>query len=493
MRKQNHLYWFSIAIHALENTMSQPNVVLILADDMGYGDFGVFNDGKVKTPTLDRLVAESLCLSQHYSGSPVCSPARAALLTGRYPHRTGVLTPQEVMGLDRIALSEVTIADAFKQAGYSTGCFGKWHNGALDERYHPNARGFDDFTGFCGGWMDFYNWWLDTNGKRHQTDGRYITEVLTDAALDFIQRHKTDPFFLYVPYNAPHSPLQAPEETIQGYLDMGLSKSVSTIYAMIEEMDRGIERILDKLEAEGLAENTIVMMSSDNGPAFRHRPDQVEPGTPQVSTRHNCGFNGAKGSVYEGGIRVPMIVRWPAGLEAGREVKDLVHFTDWMPTLLSLCGADLPEGPALDGLDVTPILKGESPTEAPRRFWQLSPYAPPVGWCNAAMRDGPWKLVRPRLNIRFATPEGEELAKRYVELDIEHKYHPENITLLREPIPERIIPDPEAPELFNIDDDIREQNNVAKDHPDRVSRMLTELETWFEEVETERKALPPAW
>ena len=251
--------------------MTKPNIIFILADDMGYGDFGVFNDGKVKTPTLDQLVSQSLCLSQHYSGSPVCSPARAALLTGRYPHRTGTLTPQEAMGLDRISLREITIADAFKHGGYATGCVGKWHNGALDAHYHPNARGFDEFTGFCGGWMDFYNWWLDINGQRQKTDGRYITEVLTDAAVDFIHRHNNEPFFLYVPYNAPHSPLQAPLETIQPYIDMGLSKSVATIYAMIEEMDKGINRILEKLEQEGLTNNTIVMMSSDNGPARRRR------------------------------------------------------------------------------------------------------------------------------------------------------------------------------------------------------------------------------
>jgi arylsulfatase A len=131
--------------------MSKTNIIMIVADDMGYGDFGVFNDGKVKTPTLDRLVSESLCLSQHYAGSASCSPSRAALLTGRYSHRTGALVPNEVMGLDRISIRETTIADAFKSGGYATGCVGKWHNGALDARYHPNARGFDEFTGFCAG------------------------------------------------------------------------------------------------------------------------------------------------------------------------------------------------------------------------------------------------------------------------------------------------------------------------------------------------------
>ncbi|MBT3606267.1 MAG: sulfatase-like hydrolase/transferase, partial [Candidatus Latescibacteria bacterium] len=447
--------------------MVKPNVVLILADDMGYGDFGVFNDGKVKTPTLDRLVDESVCLTQHYSGSPVCSPARACLLTGRYPHRTGALTPQEMMGLDRIALREVTLADAFRQGGYHTGCFGKWHNGALDARFHPNARGFDEFVGFCGGWMDYYNWWLDINGQRQQGDGRYLTEVLTDAAVDFIHRRRDTPFFLYVPYNAPHSPLQAPDKTVQFYEDMGLSKSVATIYAMIEEMDNGIARILDTLEKEGLADNTIVMVSSDNGPALRHRPDQVSAGMSVESLRHNCGFKGAKGSVYEGGIRVPMILRWPDGLPRGQEITELIHFTDWLPTLLAMVGLERGDGPALDGHNVLPILRGESPDEAPRQFWQWSPYTPPIITSNAAMRDGAWKLVQPQLNIQFATEEGQALAQRYLEMDIQYKYEPDRVVLMQDPIPERIIPEAKAPELYDIATDPLEEHNVADQYPER--------------------------
>ena len=163
-----------------------PNIVLIVADDMGYGDFGLYSEGRVHTPALDALACNSLRLTQHYSGSPVCSPSRAALLTGRYPHRTGAITPQETLGNDRIALDEATIADSMRAAGYATGLVGKWHNGALDPKYHPNARGFDEFTGFRGGWMDYYNWWLDRNGSITSGDGRYLTEVLTEEAVSFI-------------------------------------------------------------------------------------------------------------------------------------------------------------------------------------------------------------------------------------------------------------------------------------------------------------------
>ena len=176
--------------------MSKPNIVLMVADDMGYGDFGVFNDGKVRTPTLDQLIAGGTCLSQHYAGSPVCSPSRAALLTGRYPIRTGGITPQEVLGYDRLALSEITIGDVFKSAGYATGMVGKWHNGALDPRFHPNARGFDEFAGFRGGWADYYRWRLDRNGSFEDSDGRYLTDVLTAEAVGFIRRHRSEPFFL---------------------------------------------------------------------------------------------------------------------------------------------------------------------------------------------------------------------------------------------------------------------------------------------------------
>ena len=226
----------------------RPNVILIVADDMGYGDFGVFNDGPARTPHLDALVGEGVCLTQHYAGAPACSPSRAALLTGRYPHRTGALTPMEVRGMDRIALDEVTIGDAYKHAGYATGLIGKWHNGALDDRYHPNARGFDEFLGFRGGWMDYFDWWVERNGRRETADGRYLTDVFTDEAVDFITRHRQDPFLLCMMYNAPHSPLQAPDETVQPYLDAGMSPGVAITYAMNEIMDRGVGRIAETLE-----------------------------------------------------------------------------------------------------------------------------------------------------------------------------------------------------------------------------------------------------
>ena len=196
---------------------SRPNIVVVVADDMGYGDLGLFNDGRSSTPHLNALAEEGVCLTQHYSASPVCAPARAGLLTGRYPHRTGAIDTLHGRGLDRIALSELTVADLFRSTGYRTGLIGKWHNGALDPRYHPNARGFDEFAGFSGGASDYYAYTLDLNGTEVEGDGRYLTDVLTEHALAFLRRHAHKPFFLVVAYNAPHFPMQAPETIVERY------------------------------------------------------------------------------------------------------------------------------------------------------------------------------------------------------------------------------------------------------------------------------------
>ncbi|MEE3234840.1 MAG: sulfatase-like hydrolase/transferase [Candidatus Latescibacterota bacterium] len=468
----------------------RPNVILIVADDMGYGDFGLFNDGPARTPCLDELATQGICLTQHYAGSPACSPSRAALLTGRYPHRTGALTPMEVRGMDRIALDEVTIGDMFKQSGYATGLIGKWHNGAFDKRYHPNARGFEEFFGFCGGWMDYFDWWLDRNGRRETADGRYLTDVFTEEAIDFITRHGNDSFLLSVMYNAPHTPLQAPDDAIQPYLDAGLSPGVAITYAMNEIMDRGVARIVETLDKLGLAENTILMFTSDNGPAFSlaGRPDQVPEGVSTDLRRYNCGFNGAKGSVYEGGVRVPMVMCWPGGLERCRQVDEMVHGVDWLPTLAALCGIKCLEGRSLDGRDASKVLYGES-NASPARFWQLNQFEP-VGWINAAMREGAWKLVRPHVAQRPKTEADERFMERYIELDIKYKYYPDEMTeLMSEPPPDLITSPPVEAELYNIDDDPLEKINLAISEPERTGRMLGELQAWFEDVEAERQRI----
>ena len=340
--------------------MKKPNIILMVADDMGYGDFGLYSEGRVHTPVLDDLASESLRLTQHYDGSAVCSPSRAALLTGRYPIRTGAITPQEVLGYDRIGLEETTIADSFKSSGYTTGMVGKWHNGALDPRFHPNARGFDEFIGFRGGWADYYKWNLDRNGSFEKSDGRYLTDVLADEAVGFISRHSNEQFFLMITWNAPHSPLQAPEYITQKYVDAGFELGIAVIYAMIEVMDSGIGKVRQALDSSGIADDTILMFTSDNGPAFTHREDQISSDMSVDGRRFNCGFAGAKSSVYEGGIRVPMIAKWANGLPMDKDINEQFVFTDWLPTLLSLVGAVHIGNKPLDGYDMTSVLRGET-------------------------------------------------------------------------------------------------------------------------------------
>jgi len=469
--------------------MKKPNIILMVADDMGYGDFGLYSEGRVHTPVLDDLASESLRLTQHYAGSAVCSPSRAALLTGRYPIRTGAITPQEVLGYDRIGLEETTIADSFKASGYSTGMVGKWHNGALDPRFHPNARGFDEFIGFRGGWADYYKWNLDRNGSFEKSDGRYLTDVLADEAVGFISRHSNEQFFLMITWNAPHSPLQAPEYITQKYVDAGFELGIAVIYAMIEVMDSGIGKVRQALDSSGIADDTILMFTSDNGPAFTHREDQISSDMSVDGRRFNCGFAGAKSSVYEGGIRVPMIAKWANGLPMDKDINEQFVFTDWLPTLLSLVGAGHIGNKPLDGYDMTSVLRGETTNFEPRRFWQWNHYSP-IGMTNAAIRDGSWKLVRPALNISYATDTDQSLSERYVEKDIEYKYYPENINeIFNWEEPERLIPDPPNPELYNIDSDPREEVNLADSNPEVARRLLIDLESWFEEVEKERLSL----
>ncbi len=473
--------------------MRKPNFVLIMADDMGYGDFGIFSEGRVQTPFLDSLIGESVCLSQNYTGSPVCSPSRAAMLTGRYPIRTGAVTPQEVLGYDRIALREVTLGDTFKANGYATGLIGKWHNGALDTRYHPNARGFDEFVGFRGGWADYWRYRLDRNGSFEESDGTYMTDVLTREAVDFIDRHSAEPFLLSVMYNAPHTPLHAPQDAVTKYIEAGFNVDVAIIYAMIEIMDRGVEQISDALRRNGLYEDTVFMFTCDNGPAFGVRWDHVPPGGTGDTTRFNCGLNGAKGSVLEGGVRVPMILRWPSGLDTGVENHQLTHFIDWMPTFIDMAKIrPLNSGRPFDGASVLPQLRGEDPPNAPRRFWQFSGYSP-IGTSNAAVRDGDWKLVRPALPLLPATSEDQRLADEYVLMDIAYKYEPERVPHIFDwPEPARIIDEPAHPQLFNLAADPLEMQDISDVHPERASKMLNDLENWFDEVEAERRTIPDA-
>ncbi len=460
--------------------MPGPNVVVILADDMGYGDFGAFNEGLTRTPHLDALAGESLCLTQGYAGSCVCAPSRAALLTGRYPHRTGAIDTREHRGTDRLGLQETTLAELLGRAGHATGMVGKWHLGELDERYLPQNRGFDEVCAFRGGWQDYWDWWVERNGDWAQGDGRYLTDLFTDEAVGFINRHAREPFLLYLGYNCPHTPLQCPEEDIAPFRDNSdLNEAVATLYGMIARMDAGIGRVLEALDRHGLREDTLVIFSSDNGPQFGSEIGDTH--------RFNCNFNGGKGNVYEGGIRVPLTMRWPDGGLAGGSFDGMAHFCDLLPTLMAVVGEEPPGDLALDGANILPALRGE-PCDIPdQRFWQWNRYTPLVT-CNAAMRDGDWKLVRPPIR------EAMQVNMRDREADHELRKRPGLLGPISDwPELERDIPAPDAPLLFNIADDPGETRDLAGKEPERVTRMIHGLEAWFDEVEAERLRNTGGW
>lgn len=465
---------------------SNPNIVFILVDDMGYGDFSAFNEGRSRTPTLDALMQESVCLTQHYTGSPVCNPSRAALLTGRYPHRTGSIDTLEWRGLERLALRERTLPQVLAEAGYVTGHVGKWHLGAFDPRYHPLRRGFDETVCFRGGMHDYWDWRIEWGMKPQRSDGRYMTDVWTQEAVEFIHRHQSEPFFLHVNYNAPHTPLQVPEHYLRRFdhLKDSTTWAVRAIYAMLVALDEGVARILHALKRHGLDENTLVVFSSDNGPQFGGEGEND-------ITRFNCQWNGAKGSTYEGGIRVPGIVRWPGGgISGGRTVDEMVHFTDYFPTLLAAAGLGdqvrSDGAPPVDGVDVLPLLQGENDEHCTRRFWQWNRYAP-VPSSNAAARDGDWKLVRPAIGETMTVPDIQHLHTSMYQTE----YFIENGIFRGDP--EREIPAPPPPELYNIADDPGEQNECSADHPEVVDRLSRQLDAWFEDVEADRTSITDEW
>lgn len=442
-------------------------IVQIVADDMGYGDLSCVNGKASNTPILDGLVDAGLSLSQHYSASPVCAPARAGLLTGRYPQRVGVIDTLETRGLDRLALGEKTMADVLSSHGWATGLVGKWHCGAIGGGYHPQSRGFAEFFGFRGGWQDYWDWNLEVGSSVLRADGRYLTDVFTDAAVDFIRRHRHEPFYLHLAYNAPHFPWQAPDAVTAPFRERGLSEGVALVYAMLEVMDAGIGRVLTALEDAGLSDSALVMFCSDNGPQLS--------GYDLDLRRFNGGLRGEKGAVFEGGIRVPAILRWPDGLPSAQTSTALMHFTDWAPTLLSGAGVNFDQR-ITDGAVRLAQLRGESRAEERPRFWQWSRYAPDPR-SNVAVRDGRWKLViPPRQGSLDVSPQDATD-------DEAHAAMPWTFTTIRTSTPDRPDLGPvQAPLLFDLWTDPFEQQDVAHHEPRVVGRLLSAIDGWYDEV-----------
>lgn len=329
-----------------------PNIIVILADDQGWGDLSISGNTNVKTPNIDQLAESGVSFDRFYV-CPVSSPTRAELLTGRYHPRGGVFSTST--GGERLDLDETTIADYFKKAGYSTAAYGKWHNGTQPP-YHPNARGFEDFYGFCSGhWGNYFSPVLEHNGEIVKGNG-YVIDDFTDRGIDFIEKNKDKPFFLYLPYNSPHSPMQVPDKWWDKFENTELKmryhgpEEEDTLFtkaalAMCENIDWNVGRIINKIEELHLSENTIIVYLSDNGPN---------------SWRWNGNMKGRKGSTDEGGVRVPFIIKWDGNLPAGKKIKEIAGAIDLLPTLADLAGIELQPEKPLDGISLKPLLVGKN-------------------------------------------------------------------------------------------------------------------------------------
>tara|TARA_R110002126_G_scaffold30602_2_gene99823 strand:+ start:11689 stop:13464 length:1776 start_codon:yes stop_codon:yes gene_type:complete len=321
---------------------SNPNILIILTDDQGYGDLSMTGNPYLKTPVIDQLAKNGVFADRFYV-SPVCAPTRASFLTGRYHQTTGVsgvTRGQEDMGLD-----EVTMADVFKSLGYKTGIFGKWHNGA-HYPYHPLGRGFDEFVGFTSGhWSNYFDTTIEKNGKDFKTQG-YLSDVLTTEAINFIEKShkKNQPFLCYLPYQTPHTPLQVPDVYFDKYKALGVDDYNAAIYGMCENIDDNVGRILKKLEQLRIEENTIVVYFSDNGPN---------------NNRFNSGLKGRKGAVDEGGMKVPFIISWKGTIQKSKIIKTPLAHIDLLPTLLELINKQYKFPNKLDGTSFAPLLSGK--------------------------------------------------------------------------------------------------------------------------------------
>jgi len=358
-------------------TNSSPNIILILADDAGYADFG-FMGSDIPTPHLDRL-AESgvLCTDAHLTAT-VCSPSRAGLITGRYQQRFGheANIPPPDLGMDP---AETTLGDALKLAGYATGYIGKWHLGSSDA-YHPNQRGFDYFWGFLGGSRSYF---FEEDGADREAQEReilhnrshvnfegYLTDAFSDQAVRFIEENGSHPFFLFLSYNAVHTPMHAREADLEKFKDHPRSK----LAAMTWAMDRGVGKVMTKLEDLDLTGNTLIFFLSDNGGAANNHSS-------------NLPLKGFKGNKFEGGHRTPLIVSWPSTLPSGKRYDKLTSSMDLFATSLEAAGIESSPGKTLDGLNLIPYLTGEKDT-APHEvlFWRKEKMA--------AVRQGDFKLIR---------------------------------------------------------------------------------------------------
>ncbi len=416
---------------AIAQTAERPNVVLIVADDLGYSDVGFNGCKEIPTPHLDALAASGVVFECGYVSHPYCSPSRAGLLTGRYQQRFGhecnpepdaVALGDQAPGLP---LSETTLANVLGDAGYVTGAIGKWHLGDAPQ-YWPNRRGFDEWFGFSAGGLSY---WGDVGKKPaalgvHRGDQRldpktltYLTDDFSTEAVQFVERHRDEPFFLYLAYNAPHAPDQATKKHLSKteHIEYG---GRAVYGAMVAGMDEGIGRVTAKLREVGIDKNTLVIFFSDNGGRREHAV--------------NFPYRGHKGMLFEGGIRVPFLMAWPARIPNGVTHQSPISSLDIFPTVLDAAGIAAAASRKLDGVDLMPQLVGDGKPEMSRRFfWR---YAMGDAAYGFAVRDGDMKLVR----------------SGYKKGDL----------------------------LFDLGNDPWEQNNLAAQRPEEVERLSQLIRQW---------------
>lgn len=404
---------------------TNPNFILIVADDLGYADVGFHDSTQIKTPHLDRLAAEGVVCSSGYVSAPVCSPSRAGLMTGRnqpsfgYDNNLAISQPGFDPAFGGLPVGEKTVADRLKALGYVNGLIGKWHLGMLAQ-FHPLKRGFDEFWGFTGGGHNYfptppgkgYNAPIECNYKQAQAI-TYLTDDIGDEAVDFVRRHRQEPFFLFVSFNAPHGPLQATEDDLELYAHIP-DKRRRTYCAMVHRLDVNIGRIMDAVAKAGLVQKTLTAFISDNG------------GPVDQNASINAPLNGQKGILWEGGMRVPFVMHWPKVLRAGQVYEHAVSSLDFAPTFLAAAGGAIRKQDRFDGVDLLPYLTGKKEGH-PHEYllWRFT--------ISAAIRDGDWKLVR---------------------------------------LPDRL------PLLYNLSRDISEQRDLALDNLERTRAMLKQLGDW---------------
>lgn len=404
---------------ALADGKSKPNIVLILADDLGYGGVGVQGCKDIPTPNIDSIAANGVRFTSGYVSCPVCSPTRAGLLTGRYQQRFGhefnpgpPTTAPDNFGLP---LTERTIATLLKASGYATGIVGKWHLG-YKPQFHPQKRGFDEFFGFLAGAHDYMiardpRVGPILRGSEEVDEKEYLTDALGREAVSFISRHKNEPFFLYLSFNAVHSPLQAPKK----YMDRfsGISEERRRTHAaMLSAMDDQIGSVLKAIRANGLEENTLVIFLSDNG------------GPTSGNTSSNYPFRGFKGDVYEGGIRVPFMMQWKNRLPKGTVSDVPVISLDIVPTALAVAGAKFDDA-KFDGRNLLPHLDGKTDIPRDTLYWRYGE--------QYAVRKGSWKLVKTRKS---------------------------------------------GTELFDLSSDVAEEKNLASSNPEKLRELESLLADW---------------